>query len=95
MSKEKILLRLEKTGIPEGYERKIIIVNNKIYGYKEYDRIYLDSVIKEKKLFPLKEEIDDGPYLAEDYIPRILFSLNNVVLIELLQKTDNEKKKED
>jgi len=94
LSKEKILLLIEKADIPEGYERKLVIVNNKVYAYKEYDRNYLDSVIKEKKIFPLKEDIDDGPYLAENYIPRILFSFNNVILIELLQKTDKKKKKE-
>ncbi|MFW9942073.1 MAG: hypothetical protein ACFFFT_13605, partial [Candidatus Thorarchaeota archaeon] len=38
LSREKILLLLEKAGIPEGYERKMVIVNNKIFGYKEYDR---------------------------------------------------------
>jgi hypothetical protein len=89
LSREKILLLLEKAGVPEGYERKMVIVQNKLYGYKEYDRSYLDSVIQEKQLFPLKEEIEDGPYLAENYIPRMLFSYNNVVLTELLQKTDN------
>ena len=88
LSREKILLLLEKAGVPEGFERKMVIVKNKIFGYKEYDRTYLGSVIKEKKLFPLKEEIEDGPYLAENYIPRMLFSYNNVVLTELLQKSD-------
>ena len=90
LSREKILLLLEKTGVPEGYERKMIIVKNKIFGYKEYDRDYLGTVIKEKQLFPLKEEVTDGTYLAENYIPRMLFSFNNVVLTELLQKTDEE-----
>jgi hypothetical protein len=90
LSREKILLLLEKAGVPEGYERKMVIVKNKVFGYKEYDRNYLGSVIKEKKLFPLKEDIDDGPYLAEKYIPRMLFSFNNVVLTELLQKTDEK-----
>ncbi len=90
LSREKILLLLEKAGVPEGYERKMVIVKNKIYGYKEYDRIYLDSVIKEKQLFPLKEEVEDGPYLAENYIPRMLISYNNVVLTELLQKREDQ-----
>ncbi|MHA2035455.1 MAG: hypothetical protein ACW98X_03420 [Promethearchaeota archaeon] len=90
LSREKILLLLEKTGVPEGYERKMVIVKNKIYGYKEYDRIYLDSVIKEKQLFPLKEDVEDGPYLAENYIPRMLFSYSNVVLTELLKKRDDQ-----
>jgi len=91
LSREKILLILEKAGVPEGYERKMVIVKNKIYGYKEFDRNYLDSIIKEKRLFPLKEDIEDGPYLAENYIPRMLFSYNNVVLTELLQKTNKKK----
>ncbi len=90
LSREKILLLLEKAGVPEGYERKMVIVKNKVFGYKEYDRNYLGSVIKEKKLFPLKEEIEDGPYLAESYIPRMLFSYNNVVLTELLQKSERK-----
>ena len=90
LSREKILLLLEKTGVPEGYERKMVIVKNQIFGYKEYDRNYLDSVIKEKQLFPLKEEVEDGTYLAENYIPRMLFSFNNVVFTELLKKTDKK-----
>ena len=85
MSREKILLRLEKAGVPEGFERKIVIVKNQIYGYREYDRNYLGSIIKEKQLFPLKEEIEDGTYLADNYIPRMHFSYNNVVLTELLE----------
>ena len=89
LSREKILLLLKKTGIPEGYERKMVIVKNKIFGYKEYEREYLGSVIIEKELYPLKEEIEDGPYLAEIYIPRMLFSKNNVVLTELLHKVDD------
>ena len=77
LSREKILLLLEKEGVPEGYERKMVIVNNKIFGYKEYDRDYLGSIIKEKQLFPLKEEVEDGPYLMEGFTPRLLFSYNN------------------
>lgn len=90
LSREKILLLLEKTGVPEGYERKMVIVHNKIFGYKEYDRDYLGSVIKEKRLFPLKEDVEDGPYLADKYVPRMLFSFNNVVLTELLEKVDDK-----
>ena len=90
LSREKILMLLEKAGVPEGYERKMVIVKNQIFGYKEYDRNYLGSVIKEKQLFPLKEEVEDGTFFAENYIPRMLFSYNNVVLTELLQKIDDK-----
>ena len=91
LSREKILLLLEKAGVPEGFVRKMVIVKNKIFGYNEYDRDYLGSVIKEKQLFPLREDVEDGPYLAENYIPRMLFSYNNVVLTELLRKIDGQK----
>ena len=88
MSREKILLLLKKTGVPEGLERKIVIVKNEIYGYREYNRNYPSSVIKEPQLFPLKEEIEDGTYLAENYIPRMLFSYSNVVLTELFERIE-------
>ena len=88
LSREKILLILEKAGVPDGYERKMVIVKNKIFGYREYERNYLGSVMPVKQLFPLKEEVEDGSYLAENYIPRMLFSYNNVVLTELLQKVE-------
>jgi len=88
LSREKILLIIEKAGVPEGFERKIVIVKNEIYGYREYDRNYLGTVIREPQLFPLKEEIEDGTFLAEKYIPRMLFSYNNVVLTELLERIE-------
>jgi len=90
LSREKILLILEKAGIPDGYERKMVIVKNNIFRYHEYERNYLGSVIKERQLFPLKEEIEDGNYLAEKYVPRMLFSYNNVVLTELLQEVEKD-----
>ena len=88
LSRENILLILEKAGIPEGYDLKMVIVKNTIYGYREYEKNYLGSVIKEKQLFPLKEEVDDGSYLAEGHVPRMIFSFNNVVLTQLLQKIE-------
>ena len=89
LSLEKILLILKKVGIPEGYERKMVIVGNKIFGYREYERNYQGAVVLETQLYPLKEEIEDGNYLADNFVPRMLFSYNNIVLIELLQKVEN------
>ena len=81
---------LEKAETPEGYERKMVIVKNQLYGYREYDRNYMGSVIKEKRIFPLQEEVPDGPYFVDNLVPRMLFSFNNVVLTELLKKVDNK-----
>lgn len=92
LSREKILLLLEKVGLPEGFERKMVIVKNKIFGYKEYERDYMGTSIKEKQLFPLENDIEDGNYLAKGYIPRMLLSFNNVILTELLKEKDGKAK---
>ena len=84
-SLERLLLILEKIDTPEGYQRRLIIMNNEIYLYKEFDAS-LGSEFKQKRIFPLKEEVDDGSYLMEDYTPRPIFSFNKLLLIELLQK---------
>jgi hypothetical protein len=90
MSEEQILRILEKAKIPDGYERRMVIVNNEIYLYKEYPQT-LGADIKQKRLFKRKEEVEDGWILLEDYTPRILFSFNNIMIIELLQKTLKKK----
>jgi hypothetical protein len=79
ISQEKILLLLKKIDIPEGYERKIIIVNNEIYYYKEYNDIGTD--VASERLFTLKEEVEDGSKI---------FSFNKIKLIELLKKKNDK-----
>jgi len=86
---KKILLKLEKSELPEGYERKMVIFNNLIFAYQKVKKNYLGTVLIEPRLFPLEEEVEDGYYLAEGYTPRILFSYGNVVLTELLKELKN------
>lgn len=89
LSRERILLLLEKIGIPPGYERKMVTANNKLFEFKESDKNYLRSTITEKKIIPVKEDVEDGPYMMENYVPRILFVFNKIVLIDFLQKVVN------
>lgn len=92
---EKIVLLLEKIGLPDGYKREMVIDGNNIYGYLETHKEYLGQIIKERKLYRLKDTVPDGPYLAKDLIPRILISYNKVVLTELIRKlTPEELKRE-
>jgi len=86
LSKEKILLILKKAELPEGYERKMVIINGDIYYYRESGENFGESTVKIERLFSLQEQVDDGPYLMEGFTPRLLFSYNKIVLIELLQK---------
>ncbi|MFX1317377.1 MAG: hypothetical protein ACFE9T_16050 [Promethearchaeota archaeon] len=53
ISRQKVILLLEKAEIPHGF----IIIHNKLYFYRENERNYLGSVVKEKHLFPIKENI--------------------------------------
>ncbi|MFX1327976.1 MAG: hypothetical protein ACFE91_07510 [Promethearchaeota archaeon] len=88
LSHEKILLILKKIDVPEGYERKIIIVNNKIYYYKEF--IDRGSDVRTEKLYSLKEEVEDGSYFMNNFLPRLVFSFNKIKLIELLEKVNTK-----
>ncbi len=89
LSEGKILLIMKKIPIPKGYQRKLIIVNNVIYLYKE-STTSLGSDIKKERLFRLKEEVSDGIYQFDGYTPRILFSFNKILLIDLMQKNVNQ-----
>ena len=89
LTSEEILRLLEKMPIPEGYEREFVIVNDEIFRYKEFTTPSYNADILNKKLFPLKEKIDDGTYMFEDRLPRILFSYNKIKIIELLKKKQN------
>jgi hypothetical protein len=82
---EKITVILEKIGVPEGYKLEMVIVGRQVFGYQVQKKMYLGSLIEEKKIYPLREQVPDGTYLAEGYVPRLLFSFNNIVLIELLR----------
>jgi len=89
-NREKIVLILDKIELPENYARELVIVNNNIYKYHTYDIEYNGAMVEMKEIIPLEEEVPDGPYLAEEYIPRILFSFNKIILIELLRKMTPE-----
>jgi len=88
LTSKEILRLLKKMPVLEGYEREFVIVNNEIFRYKEYTSPSYNADILSKKLFPLKEEIDDGTYTFEDCLPRILFSYNKIKIIEFLKKKE-------
>ena len=85
-----MVLILEKVGLPEGYKREMVLVKNKLFKYHVQDLEYMGKMIEEKKLLPLEEKVPDGPYIAEGYIPRMLFSFNNIILTEFLVKMSEE-----
>jgi hypothetical protein len=90
LSKEKILLLLEKSKPPEGYAREMIVYNNKIYSVNITEKVYSGVATEERDLVPLQYKIKDGNYALEGYIPNLLMSYNNVVMVELLRKMSDK-----
>lgn len=86
----KIVLLLEKIGLPEGYTREMVVEGKNVYGYQEIYSEYMGEIIKERKLYPLEENVSDGSYLAENLTPRLIMSYNKVVLVDLLRKLSPE-----
>jgi len=86
LKREKILLVLAKTKLPIEYKRELVVVRDKVFKYKVSDKHVNGQVIEEEELVPLTETVPDGPYLFQDYVPRILFSFNNIALTELLRR---------
>jgi hypothetical protein len=95
LTKEKIVSIIEKSGKPEGYEIRMVIVKNTLYAFKEFEKNSYGSIIIEPRLFPLVEDVDDGSYLMENLIPRMILSYNNVVLTELLEKVNGKEEVEE
>jgi len=86
IKREEVLQILEKIELPEGYRRKMVIVKDIIYSYMEKLKHYHGTNVRERDLIPLKKKVEDGTYLMDSYVSRVLISFNKVVLIEILQK---------
>ena len=89
VNNDQIIIALEKMGLPEGYTREMVMVQNILYKVHTQDAEYMGSVIEETQLLPL-EKITDGTVMLEGYIPRILFSLNDIALTDFLKKMTPE-----
>lgn len=92
ISREKLLLILEKISVPEGYYRDMVIEGRHLYGYQENYQEYMGQIIKERKLFSLEEKVEDGPYIAKGLVPRLIMRFNQVIAIDLLRPLSDKEK---
>ncbi len=90
----KIILFLEKVGCPAGYTREMVVEGKNVYGYQEVFVEYMGDLIKERRLYPLEDKIEDGSYLAEGLTPRLIMSYNKVVIVDILRKMTEEEVQE-
>ena len=54
------------------------------------EKVYSGVATEERDLVPLQYKIKDGNYALEGYIPNLLMSYNNVVMVELLRKMSDK-----
>ena len=79
-----ILLEYERCVAPKGYKREFVIVEGQLFKVRmgttknkpAYEFIYME------------EEVPDGTYQFDGYIPRILLMHNKVQVVELLKKIE-------
>lgn len=83
---EEIILLLEKAGVPDGYKREIVFINGKLYKYHVYNREFNGQLEEQKELIPLTEKVPDGSVVLDGFIPRLLFSFNDIKFIDFLKR---------
>ena len=82
---EEIILLLEKAGVPDGYKREMVFINGKLYKYHVYNREFNGQLEEQKELIPLIEKVPDGSVVLDSFIPRLLFSFNDIKFIDFLK----------
>jgi hypothetical protein len=81
----KIIETLDGDGIPDGYEREMVIMGDTAYSVAEKVQTFLGKKQVERVLEPISS-LPEGIFLANDYTPRVLVQNQTVVAIEFLKK---------
>lgn len=82
---EEIILLLEKAGVPDGYKREMVFINEKLYKYHVYNIEHNGQLVEQKELLPLIENVPDGSVLLDSFVPRLLLSYNKIKFIDFLK----------
>lgn len=82
---EEIILLLEKAGVPDGYKREMVFINGKLFKYHVYNIEHSGKLEEQKELVPLIEKVPDGSVVLDSFIPRLLFSFNEIKFIDFLK----------
>ena len=82
---DKIIESLDDAGIPEGFQREMVIMGNVAYTVSEKVQVFLGKKQVEHILEPISS-LPEGIFLAEGYTPRLVVEGKNVIAIEFLKK---------
>jgi hypothetical protein len=84
---EKILASLDDAGIPDGFEREMVIMGDNAYSVAEKVQTFLGKKTVEKVLEPISS-LPEGVFFAEGYVPRVLVQDKQILAIEFLKKKE-------
>lgn len=76
---------LSELGKPQGFEREMVVVNNRVYRSKGEDTVAFEDL----------ENPLDGLFMVESYTPRLVCENGRVIAIELLKRTSEDIGKDD
>lgn len=76
---------LSELGKPKGFEREMVVVNNRVYRSKGDEEVNFEDL----------ENPLDGLFMVESYTPRLVCENGRVIAIELLKRTSEEIGEED
>jgi len=84
---DKIIETIDAEGMPEGYEREMVIMGDTAYSVAEKVQTFLGKKQIEHVLEPIST-LPEGVFFAEGYVPRVLVQGKIVVAIEFLKKKE-------
>lgn len=71
---------LSELGKPQGFEREMVVVDNRVYRSKGDDKVTFEDL----------ENPLDGLFMVETYTPRLVCENGRVIAIELLKRTSED-----
>jgi hypothetical protein len=84
---DKILEVVDKEGMPDGFEREMIILGDHAYSVAEKVQTFLGKKQVEKVLEPISS-LPEGVFFADGYVPRVLVQNQSIVAVEFLKKKE-------
>lgn len=83
---QEMIVELESTDPPDGYQRELLIVYNELYTVAEHKTSVFGQEKVERKIEKVREP-PEGTFMAEGFIPRVIVKDGRVLGIELLKGT--------
>jgi hypothetical protein len=89
----KIVERLNSIETPKGFERELIVIGHDMFAVSVSKTRVFGKEKVEYKVGKVTNPIEDGIFLAEEYIPRVIIENGRVLAVEFLKSGQRPPKK--